>query len=187
MNPIAIAIRLALGRALNALKQLWALCLRYPWQVALAASLLACAWLWHGMTDARAERDAAIAAKVAQAARFSDAMAEADRLNQQARAATEKLSKDIAHAADQTARDLDAISRRALAERVRQGKGLCASATPAASVSSGAQEPAGTDTGGHVAFTADEADALRRHEVRSTVCEGWALDLIGVGLAIPGD
>jgi hypothetical protein len=77
---IGLALKIALGRALNALKALAGVAGRYPWQVALAASLLACAALWHGMTDARAERDAAIAAKVAQAAEFTAAMAEAERL-----------------------------------------------------------------------------------------------------------
>lgn len=176
--------KLALGRLLSAFRGIVGLVLRYPLQAALCALLIACAWLWHGKGKAETERDAAIAAKVAQAAEFSAAVEEAERLNREARAAIETKTRELADAADDHARDLDAISRRALFERVRAGKGVCASAAPAAGLSGGAQEPAGTDTGGVLAFTADEADALRKHEVRSTVCAGWAAGLIDAGLAV---
>lgn len=179
-----ILAKLALGRLLSAFRGIAGVVVRYPWQAALCASLLAAAWLWHGKDKAEAERDAAIAAKVAQAAEFSAAVEEADRLNREARAAVATKTRELADAADEHARDLDAISRRALAERVRAGKGVCASAAPASGLSSGAQEPAGTDSGGVVAFTADEADTLRRHEVRSTTCHAWALGLVDNGLAI---
>lgn len=184
---IGLAIKLALGRLLSALRAFAGLALRYPWQAALCALLIACAALWHGGNVARAERDAAIAAKVAQAAEFTAAIAEADRINRQARAAVETKTRELAHAADQTARDLDAISRRALLERVWAGKGICSSSAVASGLSGGAEEPAGTDTGGVLAFTADEAERLRRHEVRSTICAGWAAGLIDAGLAVESD
>lgn len=181
-----ILAKLALGRLLSAFRGIVGLVLRYPLQAALCASLLAVAWLWHSKGKAEAERDAAIAAKVAQAAEFSAAVEEADRLNRQARAAVATKTRELADAADDHARDLDAISRRALLERVRAGKGICASATPASGLPGGAQEPAGTDTGG-VYFNAAEVEFLRQKEVHSVTCYGWLLSQIDAGLAVPAD
>ena len=179
-----ILAKLALGRLLSALRSAWGLVLRYPLQAALCALLIACVWLWHGKGRAEAQRDAAIAAKVAQAAEFSAAVEQAERLNREARAAVATKTRELADAADDHARDLDAISRRNLAERVRAGKGVCASAASAAGLPDRAESDPGTDTGGAVAFTAAEAENLRRHEVRSTVCAGWAAGLIDAGLAV---
>jgi hypothetical protein len=183
---IGLAIRIALGRALNALKQLWALCLRYPWQCALAASLLAVAWLWHGKGNAEAERDAAIAAKVAQAAKFTDAMAEAERLHREARAATEKLSKEIAYATDDKARRNDADSRAAFDRWRVQPERACRAtgATAAAAVPDNTEGAAGTAAGGMVAIALAHAEALRQHEVYSGTCRGWIGEMIESGLAV---
>jgi hypothetical protein len=181
-----ILAKLAPGRLLSALRAIMGLVARYPLQCACAGLLIACAWLWHGGNVARAERDAAIAAKVAQAAEFSAAVEEAERLNREARAAVATKTRELADAADDHARDLDAISRRALADRV-QGKGVCASAAPAASLSVDSEVAAGTDSGGAVAFTADEADALRKHELRSTICYGWVAEMIEAGFAVEAE
>ena len=153
----------------------------YPLQCALVASLLACGWLWLGKRDALAERDEARA----QIVTIAKAQKEAERLAKQARAQTERLSKELAHATNEQARDLDADSRRGLdAIRVRSKAHRCsASAAPAATVPDHSEGIAGSDPGG-VYLTDAEADALRRHEVRSTVCAGWARGLIDAGLAV---
>lgn len=152
----------------------------YPWQAALIASLIACGWLWHGKGKAEAERDAARG----EIAALTKAQKQAAEKARQARAATEKLSKELAHGTDQYAADLDAISRRALAGRVRAKAPRCdASGAVAAAVPDSAQGDPGADTGG-VYFTASEADNLRRHEVRSFACQAWASGLIAEGLAV---
>lgn len=171
----------ALGWAKTALSALRQLVAAYPLQCALVASLLACGWLWLGKRDALAERDEARAQIVA----IAKAQKEAERLAKQARAQTERLSKDLAHATNEQARDLDADSRRGIdAIRVRS-KAHCraAIATPAPAVPDNSAGVAGNDPGG-VYLTDAEADALRRHEVRSTVCAGWARGLIDAGLAV---
>lgn len=158
---------------------LWSLARRYPLIAALIAALCLSAWMWHGKGKALAERDAA-RDRVAQ---LEAAVAGSEAKAKQARADAEKLSKDIAHAADEYANDLDAISRRALAGRMRPSP-RCSGDTAAAAVPDDPARDPEADTGGAVAFTADEADALRRHEVRSTACEAWARGLIGAGLAV---
>ncbi len=166
-------LRKAAGAALDVAR-------RYPLQAALIALLCLSGWLWHGKGKALAERDAARAeiAAVIEAQKQATAAALA------ARAKTEKLTKDLAHATDQHAADLDAISRRALADRMRGQAPRCASGgAVAAAVPDSAQGDPGADTGG-VYFTAAEADLLRRHEVRSFACEGWGRSLIEAGVAI---
>lgn len=178
-----ITVLRLLGWARSAFQALLALVVRYPVHCACVGLILACGWFWNAKDSAERERDEAVAAKVAQAAEFSAAVEEADRLNREARAAVESKTRELADAADDHARDLDAISRRALAGRV-QGQGVCASAASVAGLPEHPEGAAGTDTGGAVAFTAAEAENLRAHEVRSTVCHGWALDLIDAGLAV---
>lgn len=153
---------------------------RYPLQAALIVALVACGWLWHGKGKALAERDAARAGLTT----ITAAQKEAAQKAKQARADAEQLTKDLAHATDQHAADLDAISRRALADRMRGQAPRCASggAVAAAVPDDPARDP-GSDTGG-VYFTAAEADLLRRHEVRSFACEGWGRSLIEAGVAI---
>lgn len=164
----------------SGLSALLSLAGRYPWQAALIASLCLSGWLWHGKDKALAERDAARADLATITAAQKEAAAKA----KQARADAEKLTKDLAHATDQHAADLDAISRRALADRMRAKAPRCASSGPVApALPDGAQGDPGSDTGG-VYFTAAEADNLRRHEVRSTSCEGWARGLIAEGVAV---
>jgi hypothetical protein len=164
----------------EAVSALLSLAGRYPWQAALIVALVACGWLWHGKGKAQAERDAARA----QIATITAAQKEAAAKAKQARADAEKLTKDLAHATDQHAADLDAISRRALADRVRAKAPRCASSgTVAATVPDSAQSDPGADTGG-VYFTAAEADLLRRHEVRSTACHAWGQALIEAGVAV---
>lgn len=153
---------------------------RYPLQAALIALLCFSGWLWHGKGKALAERDAA-RAEIA-------AMVEANKVATEranaARAATEKLSKELADATDQHAADLDAISRRTLADRMRAKAHRCdASGAIAAAVPDGSQVDLGDNSGG-VYFTAAEADNLRRHEVRSVTCSAWARGLIAEGLAV---
>lgn len=170
----------ALGWLRKAATALLDLARRYPLQVALILSLAACGWLWHGKGNALAERDAARAeiSAVIEAQKQATAAAIA------ARAKTEKLTKDIADATDQHAADLDAISRRALADRMRAKAGHCpASGAVAAAVPDDPARDPGADTGG-VYFTAAEADNLRRHEVRSTSCAAWGEALIAEGLAL---
>ena len=172
---------LGVWRTIKALAALlWAYARQYPWQTALVISLCLSGWLWHGKGKALAERDAARA----EIAAVIEAQKQATAAAITARAKTEKLSKDIADATDQHAADLNAISRRALADRMREKAPRCASsgAVAAAVPDDPARDP-GTDTGG-VYFTAAEADFLRRHEVRSTSCEGWARGLIAEGLAV---
>lgn len=166
-------LRKAAGAALD-------LARRYPLQAACIALLCLSGWLWHGKGKAMAERDAARAeiSAVIEAQKQATAAAIA------ARAKTEKLTKDIADATDQHAADLDAISRRDLADRMRAKAPRCAvSGSVAAAVPDDPARDPGADTGG-VYFTAAEADNLRRHEVRSTSCEGWARGLIAEGLAV---
>lgn len=169
-------LRKAAGAALD-------LARRYPLQAACIALLCLSGWLWHGKGKALAERDAARA----EIAAMIEAQKVATERAKQARAKTEKLTKDIADATDQHAADLDAISRRALADRMRAKAGSCAAsgAAPAAVPDDPARDP-GADTGG-VYFTAAEADNLRRHEVRSTACAAWGEALIAEGLAVPAD
>lgn len=153
---------------------------RYPLAAALIASLCLSGWLWHGKGKALAERDAARA----EIAAMIEANKVATERAKEARAATEKLSKELADATDQHAADLDAISRRALADRMRAKAPRCdASGAIAAAVPDGSQVDPGANSGG-VYFPAAEADNLRRHEVRSTTCEGWARGLIADGLAV---
>lgn len=173
---------LGIGRWLReAAGRVFSAAMRYPWQAALVVALAACGWLWHGKGKALAERDAALA----DVAAMIEAQKQATALAVKERAKTEKLSKDIADATDQHAADLDAISRRALADRMRAKAPRCdASGTVAAAVPDDPARDPGADTGG-VYFTATEADNLRRHEVRSTACEGWARGLIAEGLAVP--
>lgn len=116
-------------------------------------------------------------------ARVIVAQAEAERFAIEARAATEKLSKGLADAADAQARHLDADSRRNLADRVRQAPRCSASGSASPGVPDNPARDPGADPAG-VYLTLDEADALRRHEVRSVTCEGWALDLMAQGLAV---
>lgn len=153
---------------------------RYPLRAALIVALMACGWLWHGKGKALAERDAARA----DLATIAAAQKAATERAKQARADAEKLTKDLAHATDQHAADLDAISRRALADRMRAKAPRCASSGPvtAAVPDDPARDP-GADTGG-VYFTAAEADTLRRHEVRSTACHAWGQALIDAGVAV---
>lgn len=153
---------------------------RYPLQAALIIAVAACGWLWHGKGKALAERDAARA----EVAAMVEANKVATERAKEARAATEKLSKELADATDQHAADLDAISRRALADRMRAKAPRCnASGAIAATVPDDTARDPGANSGG-VYFTATEADNLRRHEVRSTSCEGWARGLIAEGLAV---
>jgi hypothetical protein len=166
-------LRKAAGAALD-------LARHYPLQAALIASLCLSGWLWHGKGKAEAERDAAWG----EIAALIEAQREAEAKARKARADTEKLSKELAHATDQYAADLDAISRRALAGRVRAKAGRCpASGTVAAALPDSAEVDPGTDTGG-VYFSIAEADLLRRHEVRSVTCQAWARGLIAEGLAV---
>lgn len=163
----------------SALSALLSLAGRYPWQAALIVALVACGWLWHGKGNALAERDAARADLATITAAQKEAAAKA----KQARADAEKLTKDLAHATDQHAADLDAISRRALADRMRGQAARCASGgTVAAAVPDNPESNPGADTGG-VYFTAAEADLLRKHEVRSTACHAWGEALVDMGLA----
>ena len=156
---------------------------RYPLQAALIALLCLSGWLWHGK---RIIEQKLIVAE-AQIAAMIEAQKQSTERAKEARAKTEKLSKELADATDQHAADLDAISRRALADRVRGQAPRCASSgAVAAALPDSAQGDPGADTGG-VYFTAAEADNLRRHEVRSTSCEGWARGLIAEGLAVPAD
>lgn len=169
-----------LGWLRKAARALFDIARRYPLQAALIVAVAACGWLWHGKGKALAERDAARAE--------INAMVEANKVAaeraKEARAAAEKLTKDIADATDQHAADLDAISRRALADRMRAEAPRCdASGSVAAAVSDNPARDPGADSGG-VYSTAAEADNLRRHEVRSTACEGWARGLIAEGLAV---
>jgi len=164
----------------SGLSALLSLAGRYPWQAALIASLCLSGWLWHGKGKALAERDAARA----QIATITAAQKEAAEKAKQARADAEKLTKDLAHATDKHAADLDAISRRALADRVRGQAPRCASGgAVAAALPIHSQGDPGADTGG-VYFTAAEADTLRRHEVRSTACAAWGQSLIDAGVAV---
>ena len=183
---IAIGLRLlGIWRWLKqALGALVSLARRYPLQCALIVALAACGWLWRGKERAEADRDAALREIVVQADKFHKAQAEAERLAIEARAATEKLSKGLADAADAQARYLDADSRRNLADRVRNQAPRCSAS---GSIAPGVPDNPARDTGADPAgvyLTLDEADALRRHEVRSVTCEGWALDLIAQGLAV---
>lgn len=153
---------------------------RYPLAAGLIVALAACGWLWHGKGKALAERDAARAeiATMVEANKVATERAKA------ARAKTEKLSKELADATDQHAADLDAISRRALADRMRAKAPRCnASGAIAAAVPDGSKVDPGDNSGG-VYFTAAEADNLRRHEVRSVTCSAWARGLIAEGLAV---
>lgn len=169
-----------LGWLRKAATALFDLARRYPLAAALIASLCLAGWLWHGKGNAMAERDAARA----EIAAMVEANKVATERAKEARAATEKLSKELADATDQHAADLDAISRRALADRMRAKAPRCdASGATAATVPDGSQVDLGDNSGG-VYFTAAEADNLRRHEVRSTTCEGWARGLIAEGLAV---
>lgn len=176
MRRTVLALKLlGLWRWLKSgLSALLSLAGRYPLAAALIASLCLSGWLWHGKDKAQAERDAARA----DLATITAAQKEAAEKAKQARADAEKLTKDLAHATDQHAADLDAISRRALADRMRAKAPRCDASGPGATaVPDSAQGDPGADTGG-VYFTASEADNLRRHEVRSFACEGWAQGLI---------
>lgn len=180
MASLMLKLLGVLNWAKKGLTALLGLVRSHPWQTALVISLCLSGWLWHGKGKAEAERDAARG----QIAALIEAQKQAAEKARQARAATEKLSKELAHATDQYAADLDAISRRALAGRVRTKAGSCpASGTPAAAVPDSAQGDPGADTGG-VYLTLAEADNLRRHEVRSAACESWARGLIAEGLAV---
>lgn len=153
---------------------------RYPLAAALIVAVAACGWLWHGKGRALAERDAARA----EIAAMVEANKVATERAKEARAKTEKLSKELADATDQHAADLDAISRRALAGRLRAKAPRCdASGAIAAAVPDGSQVDPGANSGG-VYFTAAEADLLRRHEVRSTACAAWGQALIEAGVAV---
>lgn len=170
----------ALGWLRKAATALLDLARRYPLQVALILSLAACGWLWHGKGKALAELDAARA----EIAAMIEAQKQATQKAKQARADAEKLTKDLSHATDQHAADLDAISRRTLADRMRAKAPRCdASGAIAAAVPDGSQVDPGDNSGG-VYFTAAEADNLRRHEVRSTACAAWGEALIAEGLAV---
>ncbi len=170
----------ALGWLRKAARAALDLARRYPLAAALIVALVACGWLWHGKGKALAERDAARA----YLATITAAQKEATEKAKKARADAEKLTKDLAHATDQHAADLDAISRRALADRMRAKAPRCASSgTVATAVPDSAQSDPGADTGG-VYFTAAEADLLRRHEVRSTACAAWGQALIEAGVAV---
>lgn len=170
----------ALGWLRKAATALLDLARRYPLAAALIASLCLSGWLWHGKSKALAERDAARAENAA----LVKGNTEAEERAKEARAATEKLSKELADATDQHAADLDAISRRALAGRMRAKAGHCAaSGAVAAAVPDDPASDPGADTGG-VYFTAAEADNLRRHEVRSTSCAAWGEALIAEGVAV---
>lgn len=153
---------------------------RYPWQAALIVALVACGWqTWRLSTCKQALQVAR-----ADLSTITAAQKEAAQKARQARADAEQLSKDLAHATDKHAADLDAISRRALADRMRGQAPRCASGgAVAAALPIHPESDPGADTGG-VYFTAAEADLLRRHEVRSTACEGWARSLIDAGVAI---
>lgn len=61
------------GRALGWLKTVFGIVADYPWQAALIAALAACAWLWHGKSDALDQRDAARAETKALAADYERA------------------------------------------------------------------------------------------------------------------
>lgn len=152
----------------------------YPREAIIVALLCLSGWLWHGKGKALAELGTARAENAA----ILDANKVATERANEARATTEKLSKELADATDQHAADLDAISRRALADRMRAKAPRCdASGAIAAAVPDGSANDPGANSGG-VYFTAAEADNLRRHEVRSTSCEGWARGLIAEGLAV---
>lgn len=171
----------ALGWLRKAARAALDLARRYPLQAALIALLCLSGWLWHGK---RTIEQKLIVAE-AQIAAVIEAQKQATERAKEARAATEKLTKELADATDQHAADLDAISRRALADRMRAKAPRCgASGAVAAAVPDDPARDPGANSGG-VYFTAAEADNLRRHEVRSTSCEGWARGLIAEGLAIP--
>lgn len=169
-------LKQALGALLN-------LARRYPLQCALIVALVACGWLWRGLNAERAKVSDLTALIVSERAAYAKAQAEAERLTLEARAATEKLSKGLADAADAQARYLDADSRRNLADRVRKAPRCEASGSVAPGVPDNPARDTGADPAG-IYLTLAEADALRRHEVRSVTCEGWALDLIAQGLAV---
>ena len=170
-------------RPLGVLRWLREFVSRYPLQCALIVALVACGWLWRGLNAERAKVSDLTALIVSERAAYAKAQAEAERLAIEARAATEKLSKGLADAADAQARHLDADSRRNLAERVRKAPRCEASGSVAPGVPDGAASDPSADSAG-VSFTIAEAEALRQHEVRSTVCNGWAQSLIDSGLAV---
>ena len=151
---------------------------RYPWQAALIVALVACGWQTWRLSTCKQELQVARA----DLATITAAQKDATQKAKQARADAEQLTKDLAHATDQHAADLDAISRRALSLRTKAPR--CASGgTVAAAVPSHSESDPGADTGG-VYFTAAEADTLRRHEVRSTACHAWGQALIEAGVAV---
>jgi len=167
----------------QALGALLSLARRYPLQCALIASLCLSVWLWRGLNAERAKVSDLTALLVSERAAYVTAQAEAERLAIEARAATEKLSKGLADAADAQARHLDADSRRNLADRVRKAPRCEASGSVAPGVPVDPARDTGAGSAG-VSFTIAEAEALRQHEVRSTVCNGWAQSLIDSGLAV---
>lgn len=174
---------LALGaweRLKSGLSALLSLAGRYPWQAALIVALVACGWqTWRLKSE-----QVRVSELTADLVSIRAAQKQATQKAKQARADAEKLTKDLAHATDQHAADLDAISRRALADRMRAKAPRCASSgAGATALPDDPESDPGADTGG-VYFTAAEADLLRRHEVRSTACHAWGQALIDAGLAI---
>lgn len=173
----------ALGWAKTALTALRQLVAKYPLQCALVALLCLSGWLWMGKREALAERDAARAQIVA----IAKAQKEAERLAKQARAETERVSKDLAHATTEQSRSLDADSRRALADYRMRPETRCraASATDSAPVPDSASGDLGTPANDQlVAVTAADLEAFRQTYVRTTVCRQWGQSLIDAGLAV---
>ena len=167
----------------EALLALLGLVRRYPLQASLIVSMCLAGWLWQARNAEQAKVSDLTDLLMSERAEYARAREEAERLHREARADAEHTSKELAHAADATARHLDADSRRNLAERVRQAPGCSPGPAIATTVPDNSQSDFGTNPTG-VYVTLAEADALRRHEVRSVTCEGWALDLIARGLAV---
>ena len=164
----------------SGLSALLSLAGRYPLHAALIVALVACGWQTWRLSTCKQELQVARA----DLATITAAQKAATEKAKQARADAEQLTKDLAHATDQHAADLDAISRRALADRMRGQAARCASSgTVAAALPDDPTHDPGADTGG-VYFTAAEADTLRRHEVRSTACHAWGEALIDAGVAV---
>lgn len=164
----------ALGWAKTGLTVLADLARRYPLQMALIASLAACAWLWRGWDKAEARLDAMeAAAKQSEALHRAAIKAQQDKFDRLKKETDDAYKAALADAGDRTDRFI-------AANRLR-GKS-CAPQTAAPSQGEGAGSPEKPAAEAFVAVTEADVKVCGSLYAYSLASYEWAQGLIKEGV-----
>lgn len=159
---------------------------RYPWQAALIAALVACAWLWranNGLQDAiKAEH----AAHVQTVANFKKAQADAEAVQAHNLMRVAKAQKDVT---DETVKDYraDAADWESRFDRLRKANrgASCETVLPSVPDTASGVDGTNPDTA-IVAVKIDDLETLVQNSVRGKALQDWVERQAAVETS-PGD